>query len=235
VVPALIPGTFNSRDIGGIAAGGQVVRRGRVIRSDAPVALGESGRCALRDLGMRRAIDLREAVERRLDPPELDGIEVHHAPVLGDGFRVDESTTLEDVYRGILEQRGAALAGVVRLLALDGGPTLIFCSAGKDRTGIVVAVVLAALGVSAEEIVDDYARTEDNMHGPFRAAIEARAAAAGLTKQELAVKLGAPRRLMRDTLGWLERQHGGAGGYLRSHGVSDAELAEMRRVLTVPR
>jgi protein-tyrosine phosphatase len=209
-----------------------------LIRSDAPLALGDDGRELLRSLRIATAVDLREPSERELDPADLDGLALTGVsnPILGPHFELDRDLTLEQVYLQILDQRGAALAGAVRALAQPGAlPALVFCSAGKDRTGIVTALVLGALGVSDDEIVADYTRTEQNMNGEFRAKVEARAQAAGISEQELAVKLGAPPALMWTTLGRLRSWHGGAAGYLRSHGITDAELDELRAVMVETR
>lgn len=229
-----IPGTFNSRDVGGLHAADGVVRAGMLIRSDAPLALGDAGRDVLRGLRIATAVDLREPSERELDPADLDGLAraTVSNPILGPDFELRPEITLEEVYLQIIEQRGDALAGAVRALARPGAlPALVFCSAGKDRTGIVTALVLGTLGVSDEEVVADYARTEQNMNGEFRARIRARAEAAGITEQELAVKLGAPPALMWTTLGRIRSWHGGAAGYLRSHGMTDGELDELRGLL----
>ncbi len=205
-----------------------------LIRSDAPVALGDAGRAALRELGPVTAIDLREPVERELDRADLDGLglELESSPIIGEDFELGAAMSLDEVYLYLLEQRGASLTAAVRSLARPGAlPALVFCSAGKDRTGLVVALVLGALGVSDDEIVADYTRSEQNMTGAFRAAVEARARAAGISEQELAVKVGAPPALMRTTLAWLRQHHGGAAGYLRSHGMTNAELDTLRQAL----
>jgi protein-tyrosine phosphatase len=234
----LLPGTFNSRDLGGRQAAGGIVRTGVVMRSDAPLRLGEDGRRALAGLGLRTAIDLREPVERRLDPVDLEGLglELRHEPILGEDFDVHTSMSLEEVYRALLERRSANLSAAVRVLSDPGAvPALFFCSAGKDRTGLVAALVLGALGVSEADIVADYARTERNMDGEFRSAIEARAIAAGISEQELAVKVGAPPALMRDLLAWLRERYGGVAGYLRHNGLTEVELESLRRRLVEPR
>jgi protein-tyrosine phosphatase len=229
--PPIIPGTFNSRDVGGHAADGGTVRRGLLVRSDAPIDVGEAGRAVLRHLGVRTAVDLREPVERRLDPPDVDGIAVRQVPILGEELDLAESS-LGDIYSHLLEHRGERLTSAVRVLGeADALPAVVFCSAGKDRTGLVIALVLGALGVATDEIVADYARTEEAMKGPFRAQLRARSIAAGLDEQELAVKLGAPASLMRDVLTWLGDRHGGAAGYLREHGLGGAELDTLRRGL----
>jgi protein-tyrosine phosphatase len=233
---ALIPGTFNSRDLGGTPAEGGLVRQRAIIRSDALAHLGPAGRAKLRELGLRTAIDLREPVERRLDPPDLDGldVEVRHQPIMGGGLRLAQAMSLSQIYRQLLEGRGENLTAAVRRLAEPGAaPAVVFCSAGKDRTGLVSALVLGALGADDDAIVADYAQTEQNMRGEFRDAMIRRARSAGLDEQEVAVKVGSPPSLMRETLEWLREHHGGPVGFLRHHGMTDAEIAALRRELVV--
>jgi protein-tyrosine phosphatase len=234
----LIPGTHNSRDLGGTPADGGTVRERTIIRSDALANLGAAGRATLRELGLKTAIDLREPVERRLDPPDLDGlnIEVRHQPIIGKGLRLVQNMSLSEIYRQLLASRGENLTAAVRRLAEPGAmPAIVFCSAGKDRTGLVSALVLGALGADDEAIVADYARTEQNMRGEFREAMVRRARSAGLDEQELAVKVGSPPSLMRETLEWLHEHHGGPAAYLLHHGMTDSEIAVLRRELVVPR
>ncbi len=234
----LLPGTFNSRDLGGKAAAGGIVRSGMVIRSDAPVRLGGEGRAVLAGLGVRTAIDLREPIERRLDPADLDGLglDVRQQPILGNEFERLTTMSLDEIYRALLERRGANLTAAVQVFSEPGAaPALLFCSAGKDRTGLVSALLLGALGVSDDDIVADYARTELNMGGGFRAAVESRAIAAGINEQEMAVKVGAPPALMRELLAWLRDRHGGAAGYLLQNGLTQGELEALQRQLVEPR
>ena len=82
----LIPTTFNSRDAGGRPARSGFIRSGLLLRSDAPVRVDESGLDALRTLAIRTAIDLREPVERDLDPVELNGVKTPQIPILGPRF-----------------------------------------------------------------------------------------------------------------------------------------------------
>jgi protein-tyrosine phosphatase len=214
------------------------MRRGLIVRSDAPVALGHTGRALLEHLGIRTAIDLREDSEREVDPVDLDGlaIDVVRRPILGGGFELKRDASLERVYRYLLESRGENLTAAVRTLTGPNAlPALVFCSAGKDRTGLVIALTLGALGVPDDAIVADYARSEDNMSGPFRVILEARAKAAGVDEQELAAKVGAPPALIRGALAWLRDRHGGAVGYLRGHRMTEAELERLREALVEPR
>jgi protein-tyrosine phosphatase len=208
-----------------------------LVRSDAPIALGENARDLLRSLGVVTALDLREPAERELDPADLadSPLRLAFQPILGGDFRLQPEMTLEEVYAQVLAERGDNLTEAVRLLARpESLPAIVFCSAGKDRTGLVTALLLGALGVSDDQIVADYTLTERNMNGAFRARVYRRAQAAGISEQELAVKLGAPPKLMWTTLAWLRSQYGGATGYLRAHGMTNAELEWLRVALVEP-
>jgi protein-tyrosine phosphatase len=219
---------------------GGVVRRHAIVRTDVPTKIGDDGRAALRSLGIRTAIDLREPVERRLDPADVDGlpIQLHEHRIIGDGFihtHRARSMSLGGIYRHLLEERGDRLTGALRLLARpDTGPALVFCSAGKDRTGLVSGLTLAALGATDEAIIADYTATERNMHGAFRDALLRRARQAGIDEQQVAVKIGAPPELMREVLDWLRERHGSASAFLRAHGMTEDELATLRTKLIAP-
>lgn len=237
IVSPFLPGTFNSRDLGGLSAAGGAVRGRTVLRSDVPLRLGEAGRAVLQRLGLRAAIDLREPIEVELDPADLAGlgIDVRHQPILR-GFQLREGMSLVETYRELLDSRGEELTGAVRVFAEpDTAPALIFCSAGKDRTGLVVALLLGALGVPDDQIVADFARTGGNMNGEFRAELEARAVAAGVSEQQLPVRHGAPTQPLRELLAWLRESRGGAARYLLNNGLSRDELDQLRRVLLEPR
>jgi protein-tyrosine phosphatase len=234
----LIPGTYNSRDLGGAVADGGIVRNRMIIRTDVPTKLGDEGRAVLRSLGVRTAIDLREPVEQRLDPPDFGDlpIEVHKQRIIGDHYKVAHKMTLSAIYRHLLEHRAENLTGAVRLLAQpNAGPALVFCSAGKDRTGLVSALTLGALGVDEDAIIAEYALTEHNMHGEFRAALARRARRAGIGEQEAAVKVGSPPELMIEVQDWIREHHGDAASFLRKNGMTDNELATLRRALVEPR
>ena len=210
------------------------MRTGVVWRSDAPVELGAAGRSALRRMRVEVAVDLREPVERQLDPADPAGlpIRLEEQPILDGDLDDVRNLSLSELYLVLLETRGPAFASAIaRLAGAAGAPALFFCSAGKDRTGLVAALLLDSVGVLPEEVVADYALTGENLRGPFRDAIEARARAAGLSEQELAVKIGAPAEAMWQVLDWLRDRHGGAAGYLRSHGLSAVELDSLSRHL----
>jgi protein-tyrosine phosphatase len=228
-----IPGTYNFRDLGGLPATGGTTRPGRLLRSDALTGLADDGFEALLELGVRTAVDLREPKERRHDPPTLaDGTVIHHQPIFANAFELNDHAGLPEIYAGMLEHCGDRIAGVIRLLAEpDALPAVIFCSAGKDRTGLVAALTLSALGVPDELVAEEYARTEQVMHGAFRDVLIERSVKAGYNTQALAVKLGSPASLMRETLADLRERHNGAAGYLLDHGLEPQALDRLRHAL----
>ena len=131
-------------------------------------------------------------------------------------------------YLGYLHDRSDAVVGAVRAVAeARDGASVVHCAAGKDRTGVVVALSLAVAGVPYEEIVADYAMTAD--------VIEALVAklAASPTYAEDMDRHDLPRHTpraetMTRVLALLDEQHGGPAGWLREHGFGDDEQATLR-------
>ena len=167
----LIPGTHNARDLGGIETeDGRVVRKGRIFRCDALTNLPVAGTFALvQDLGARCLIDLRGQQERIHSPvPSLPGaVAVHHLP-LWDGNRSDTDQAmlaipLADKYRLLAQFAAPRIGTVLRTIVEAQAPTVFFCTFGKDRTGLIAAVLLSGLGVPAASVVADYTRTEAAM------------------------------------------------------------------------
>jgi protein-tyrosine phosphatase len=202
------------------------------MRSAAPLGLGSNAGQKLAAVGLRTAIDLREPIERANDPVDGLGLEARAVPVFGGGVDVQTPRGLTELYADIIEACGPRFAEATRILAgPDALPGLVFCSAGKDRTGILCALVLSAVGVSDEDVATDFALSADAISGEFRAELEARAMLAGVTEQALAVSMGAPAELMSGLLADIEAARGGAAAYLMGHGLSDGDLGALRRAL----
>jgi protein-tyrosine phosphatase len=233
-----LPGGLpNFRDLGGHTLPGGAIRPGLLMRSAALVDLSPRAERELVELDLRTAIDLREPIERELDPARLAGSEARLQtwPLIDGRLDLTTEMSLADLYASIVEHCGERIAGAVRLLADDESlPAVVFCSAGKDRTGLVSAILLSALGVDDEAVAADYERTEAAMRSELGRRVEARARAAGLGEQELAVKLGAPRELILDVLARLRRTDGGAAAYLERHGLERERLAVLRRAVLDP-
>jgi protein-tyrosine phosphatase len=161
-----LDGCLNFRDLGGYATPqGRRVRWGLLYRSDALHHLTERDVRRVRDeLEVRMVIDLRSGGEVALEgvgslpvPP----IGHHHVPLMeataGEPAHLTED--LGELYFGILRKARLRVGQIVKLLAESSHPAVFHCAAGKDRTGMIAAVVLGLLGVREEQIVDDYAFT----------------------------------------------------------------------------
>jgi hypothetical protein len=131
-------------------------------------------------------------------------------------------------YLGYLHDRGEAVVGAVRAIAeAEQGASVVHCAAGKDRTGVVVAMCLAVAGVPHEEIVADYAMTAEIIE-----ALVAKLAASPTYAEDMEhrdVALHTPRaETMERVLALLDETHGGPAGWLREHGFGDDEQALLR-------
>ncbi|HCM51314.1 MAG TPA: protein-tyrosine-phosphatase, partial [Microbacterium sp.] len=161
-----VAGLYNLRDTGGYRAAGGTSRWGKLLRSDALHRIDATGRDRLAEIGVAHIIDLRGGDERATAPSAVDGLEVtvHHLPVFDDADPAAQATThvgLVPVYDHIVDERGAQLVDAIRVIiaADDDDAVLVHCTAGKDRTGLVVAFALAAAGVDRDDVVADYAAT----------------------------------------------------------------------------
>ena len=144
--------------------------------------------------------------------------------------RVDEAEMVRLMTR-LIEGAKPLMPTIVRAVA-EGAPVLLHCTAGKDRTGAVVAVLLSALGASDDDLVTDYAFTEvlrGNRVRDFAALL----VEAGVEPDAVAPLFGTPPAAMRGMLEHLRVRYGGAVGYLRASGVSDGDLSAMRSALVV--
>lgn len=141
--------------------------------------------------------------------------------------------TLADLYTGMLAHGAPAFAEVARRIAAssDDRPSavLVHCTAGKDRTGVATAVMLDAAGADRAAIVADYADTAANLAGPWAEAMLGQMTRMGIpvtpALRELAT--GSPAAAIEAALAWIDTQ-GGSAAYLRSGGLTDAELAALR-------
>jgi protein-tyrosine phosphatase len=169
-----IAGATNFRSLGGLpAAGGRRIRPHALLRADRLVGLDERDWSALTRVGLATICDLRSDAERAEHPNRLPpGLDVHELncqvnndlradPSLGRLMLDDPSArgaerVMIEIYRRFPDYMGRTLTAVVERLLAGGAPMLVHCSAGKDRTGFVVAMLLHALEVPAPLIREDY-------------------------------------------------------------------------------
>jgi protein-tyrosine phosphatase len=236
--PPLVPGAVNFRDVGGLPAGAGRTRSGVLYRSGNLAQLADEGVTALSVLGIRRIIDLRADEEVDHAPSRVAGLEVvtQRVPLfLGsvESFFADD-IGLDEMYRRLVDDSAAGVVEVVRGIVTD-QPVLVHCTVGKDRTGVTVALALAAAGVDEDAVVTDYARTEGLLpQGRNRKIIEMLRSTHpdAVHLEDLATRSPAP--VMREMLVQVHARYGSAADYLRANGLTDDELAELRRVLVTP-
>jgi protein-tyrosine phosphatase len=170
----LVPldGCLNFRDLGGYPTrDGRTVRWGQVFRSDALHLLSRRDVARLRDeLCIGAVIDLRSTMELRTEGRgdlEREPIRFHHLPLFDGGVQEggdrSEMINLSDRYFLLAEFAMDPIARVLTTLATTDTPAVYHCAAGKDRTGVVSAVILGLLGVEDDVIVADYALTQENL------------------------------------------------------------------------
>lgn len=226
-----LPGTRNLRDVGGYpAAHGRTTRWRTLLRTDSLDLLPDGSQAALVELGLRQAIDLRWPSEVVRAPNVFrDSARVRYRSIPLLAFDEDDPTPhlgLVGWYRRILDERAAHLVEVVRAVIAPGGTAVaIGCAAGKDRTGVTIALILSAVGVSRELVVQDYALSA----GFFRRPVDDPHL---VDWRGGPVETESPPEYMEDLLRHLDERHGGALTLLRAGGLQDEELERLVEVLT---
>ena len=236
-----LEGAHNFRDLGGLPTrDGARTRSGVMFRSDALHHLEPGDVEQLLELGMRYVIDLRSSVElERTGRGPLEATDVGwlHAPLSHSeaGVQVLPPALVEgDLgrhYAESLAERTETLAQIVRHLATpDHLPAVFHCTAGKDRTGMVAALVLSLVGVDDTVIVEDYALTDDRM-----ALVIARIRESGDFPEQLAPAAARIARAeassMETFLGAVTQEYGDARGWAHSAGIGDDVIESLHDLL----
>jgi protein-tyrosine phosphatase len=230
-----LAGTYNLRDVGGYPTqNGSRTRWRTLLRSDSLHRLATGEQATLLELGLRTVIDLRS--ERELaEAPNVfaasDNVRYLNLPLVPGGGDVRaEIPSLEVLYRLIVNTRSAELAAIVNTLAVPGAlPAVVHCTAGKDRTGLVIALLLRLVGVDAETIAADYNATEACLAGEFMVDFRQRTEARGIDWQAYEPLLKCPPEFMLSLLTYVDETHGGVHAYLMQAGVAAEQLAVCKR------
>ena len=227
-------GTYNFRDIGVYPTHNGGTTRWRILfRSDSPHRLSEVDRASLIERGLRTAIDLRQAEELAEAPNVFAAsaqVTYRHLPLLNDTPSMPEVLpSLVEIYRSILDDRSEQVGAALAALATPGAlPAVVNCTAGKDRTGLIVALVLGLAGVPEESIVADYALSGACLAGVYLDEARQRAEAQGFSYDLLVL---CDPDFMRATLAHLKTRYGGIEAYVRTTGLGDAEIDRLRRAM----
>lgn len=243
---------FNLRDFGGYpTVDGHTIRRGMLYRSGTMALLTPEDSAELRSLGIRAICDFRRPGERKSEPTSWHDASVDYycrdysgaTGVLVDMVRAERTTAADmkaamlAVYHEIATDHAEAYAAMFRQMLAGHVPILINCSAGKDRTGAGAAMVLAALGVSRDVIIEDYLLTNSHADWTWRLA-QGESHLSRLKKARADVLeplLVADVAYLEALFEHFDRLHGGVDGYLREVlGVGVSEQAALREVLLIP-
>lgn len=230
-------GLANFRDLGGLPTddGGRT-RSGVLYRSDAPHH-GDPRPPGAVAWPPAAVVDLRSGDEP-IDPHPLreQGVPVHNLALLGEArprtlqeMRAHGGLSFDVLYREITDRAGRAAPTVLDLATTTDGPVLVHCAAGKDRTGVLVALLLRAGGVSREAVVTDYTRTTQAMPQVRRRISDSDREVATLIA-EFPDTVGAPAEAIGAVLNRIDTEDG-ARTWLQRHGTPAARLDHWRRRL----
>jgi protein tyrosine/serine phosphatase len=219
-----------------VTADGRRVRRGALVRSDQLCRLNDRGRAALLAHGVRTVIDLRSPAEAGKDPdPTWHQRSVDYAliPQQSEQLWRELDTfarTRSERDSAVLDRRAEQIVAMARAVANAApGGVLIHCLAGKDRTGIAVALLLGLVGVSDGDIAEDYALSEASLAAELAAALAA--TSDDEERARLVRSYDASAQTMLATLAHLRARHGGAEAYLARAGLSGADIQRIRERL----
>ena len=221
-------GCVNVRDLGGLpTAGGGRTNFRAVVRADSRANLTDAGWEALLGYGVSRIVDLRRDRERAADPPRDLAVDVAHISLMegiepGDagweavkaaaGSAPDVRSAFLIFYEAALDRCRPAIAKAMAAVAeAPPGAVVVHCVGGKDRTGLVAALLLRLCGVPIDAIDADYAETEANLRPSLGPEVAA-----------------APTGAMAAVLETLERAHGSVDAYLAECGVSNDTIERLR-------
>jgi protein tyrosine/serine phosphatase len=240
-------GCLNVRDLGGLPTEtGRVTQPGRVVRADNVRRLTDAGWRSLAAHGVTRIVDLRWPEELAEDQPRDVDVDVVHVSVLGESLddeyirqldaHLDSVDDVADHYAwsyvDFLERYrdrfGLALAAV----ADADGAVVVHCMGGKDRTGLISALLLRLAGVSLDEVGADYAASAENLE-PRNA--EWLASAPDDRERGRRAKLSAtPAEGMVRAVREIESRYGDVASYLRAAGLDDDEVERLENRLVAP-
>lgn len=220
---------MNTRDLGGLPRRGGVTRPGVFIRSDHLGQLNTEGREAMRAYGVTTILDLRSRGELERTPsPFADGGAVRYVnlELIDDANmnNIGDSGSMLERYLFIIRSRPQAFRDVFTALAESDGTVIFHCFAGKDRTGVVSAMILELAQVPREHIAADYGETDVQLAQQYAVWIgEAEADKQDAFREELRCP---PERIL-GVLDQLDREWGGVAGYLESAGMSAANIEKI--------
>ena len=239
-----VEGVSNVRDLGGYeTADGRQTRWRALFRAADIHALSPSAQSTLIDAGVRTVIDLRgsrELTEASSVFKDLSSVRYRPHNMTGDALidswgtvpvPADSSIRLSTMYSTVLDERGEMVKTILETVSQPGAlPAVFHCTAGKDRTGVLAALLLGIVGVPRERIVEDYVLSARFLYGSTVVPPDG-SGANKLPPYEEYQAMWCPPAAMGMTLDHLESNYGGIEAYVKSVGVEDATLSRIRDAL----
>lgn len=243
-----IDGVLNFREVAGLpATDGRHIMPGRLFRSGSYADITAGGLAAINALNITTIVDLRNAREQQRFPFErlhasgIFSVGLRHQLELGElaaVFRTaasepeDVARVMEDTYRTLPFLFSNIYRVLFRVCLDHAGPVAVNCSVGKDRTGVGIALLLSALGVSRAAILAEYDKT--NLHtARIRQHLRTRPGSnryAGVPDAVLAPMLWANPHYLKSMFAEIEKEAGSPLGYVRDVlGLDQDEISGLRR------
>ena len=224
---------INCRDLGGYPCkDGSVTKFGRLLRAGMPRPLSEKDLRFLEEYGVKAVLDLRGNKEAELYPAFMNcktDIKYHHVSLLEiNPATMDLHRPLIEAYGETIDNYGAAVAESLRFILNSGTPFLFHCFIGKDRTGMLAAIILHMAGVDEEDIVADYEISYSYLENFFRHEKEI---GSGLIWDCDEHQRRSDRENMLLLLKYIKNKFGSIEGYLLNAGMTQAELEGLKGLL----
>jgi protein-tyrosine phosphatase len=236
-----LEGAVNFRDLGGYTTVDGHRTRWRVLfRADGLSELSETDFSVMRQLGIRTVVDLRSGyeVEQSRFNVEAHPVDFHHFPFIDQLPDVEEwdrrPGMLGTQYKDMLDDAVPQITGALEALAAPGAqPAVFHCTAGKDRTGLLSAIVLSLLGVPEETVVADYALSGEAMER-LRAKLVLKYPDGKDVIADIDEVFSAKPDNMVELFSYMRQNYGSVTDYASKVGVPDQLVARLRQTLLEP-
>ncbi len=238
---------LNFRDVGGMPSSGNGnIRKGQIFRSATIDNIKNEDISMLRDFGIRTIIDLRAPKEAKKSRKTVNDIVALSLPLDFQQttrerlkpflYKKGSEEILADIsnklYLDILDAASPVLKQIMELLVSDNGaPVLIHCQAGKDRTGIIIALVLLALGVDRQLISEDFMKSNDELLPYFKKLLLIRKIITFgyFPAKRMLYVITVKERNINSVIDRVDSHYGGIEGYLALSGFEVSKLVDLRK------